>query len=242
MESRIELHLGDCLEILPTLEAGSVDAVIVDYPFSFSDNGWDCSPGQAVELIQQTLGETVRILKCDGSAFLMLGPSTVADAVISAIGHGFELVNWIIWRFDLGYHPTSRFKSRAYHIPWFAKGDWTFNGDAVRIPHRTEDKRNNCNGAIPSDVWTDIPELRKNSAEYVGHKGQKPIALCERIIKAATNENEIVLDFTMGSGTTGVACVKTGRNFIGIEIDLDYYAIAEKRIAEAQQQLRLPEC
>ena len=71
------------------------------------------------------------------------------------------------------------------------------------------------------------------------HPTQKPVDLLEYLIKTYTNEGDTVLDFTMGSGTTGVACVKTGRNFIGIEIDPDYYAIAEKRIAEAKMQPRL---
>jgi len=235
----VQLYLGDCLDILPTLEAGSVDAVVVDYPFSFSNNGWDCTKTDALALIHDTVQESVRLLNDNGSIFAMLGPDTVADAAIWCRSNGLSLVNWIIWRFDLGYHPTTRFKSRAYHILWHAKGDWCFNGDAVRIPHKTQDKRNNPNGAIPSDVWTDISEPRKNSAEYAGHNGQKPEALLERIVKAASNEGDTVLDFTMGSGTTGVACVKTGRNFIGIEIDPDYYAIAEKRIAEAQMQPRL---
>ena len=71
------------------------------------------------------------------------------------------------------------------------------------------------------------------------HPTQKPVALLEYLIRTYTNEGDTVLDFTMGSGTTGVACVKTGRNFIGIEIDEGYFAIAEKRIEEAQAQPRL---
>lgn len=66
------------------------------------------------------------------------------------------------------------------------------------------------------------------------HPTQKPVALMEYLIKTYTNEGDTVLDFTMGSGTTGVACVNTGRNFIGIELDPDYFAIAEKRISETQ--------
>ena len=64
------------------------------------------------------------------------------------------------------------------------------------------------------------------------HPTQKPVALMEYLIKTYTNENELVLDLTMGSGTTGVACVNTNRNFIGIELDENYFKIAEKRINE----------
>ena len=71
------------------------------------------------------------------------------------------------------------------------------------------------------------------------HPTQKPVALLQWLVRTYTNEGDTVLDCTMGSGTTGVACVQTGRNFIGIEISEEYFRIAEKRIAEAQQQLRL---
>jgi site-specific DNA-methyltransferase (adenine-specific) len=68
------------------------------------------------------------------------------------------------------------------------------------------------------------------------HPTQKPVALMEYLIKTYTNENETVLDFTMGSGTTGVACINTNRNFIGIELDEDYFKIAEERIQNAQKE------
>ena len=74
---------------------------------------------------------------------------------------------------------------------------------------------------------------------FTGHKSQKPIKLILELIEKFTNKGDTILDPFMGSGTTGVACVQTGRNFIGIEIDPDYFAIAEKRIAEAQMQPRL---
>ena len=72
------------------------------------------------------------------------------------------------------------------------------------------------------------------------HPTQKPVALMATFIQDSTNEGDTVIDTHMGSGTTGVACVNTGRNFIGIEIDRGYYEIAERRIAEAQAQMRLP--
>ena len=72
------------------------------------------------------------------------------------------------------------------------------------------------------------------------HPFEKPVSLIERLLRIYTNPGGLVLDPFMGSGTTGVACVQTGRNFIGIEIDPKYFAIAEKRIRDAQQQLRLP--
>jgi DNA modification methylase len=75
---------------------------------------------------------------------------------------------------------------------------------------------------------------------YTKHPSQKPIQLLRMLIENFTELNDIVFDPFMGSGTTGVACVQTGRNFIGIEIEPKYYEIAEKRIAEAQLQIRMP--
>ena len=71
------------------------------------------------------------------------------------------------------------------------------------------------------------------------HPTQKPVALMEYLIKTYTKENETVLDFTMGSGTTGVACINTNRDFVGIELDNKYFDIAKKRINETQMQTKL---
>ena len=75
---------------------------------------------------------------------------------------------------------------------------------------------------------------------HTGHPSQKPIKLTKRLINDFTKENDTILDPFMGSGTTGVACVQTGRNFIGMEIEPKYFEIAKKRIHDAQQQMRLP--
>lgn len=85
--------------------------------------------------------------------------------------------------------------------------------------------------SAPKKLWG-------RDAEKCDHPTQKPVALCEYLIKTYTNEGETVLDNCMGSGTTGVACVNTGRNFIGMELDEYYFEIASKRIAEAENGRR----
>lgn len=85
-------------------------------------------------------------------------------------------------------------------------------------------------GVSLSDVWTDIPALPHNAKEKVAHPTQKPIKLMERIIEVFTNEGDTVLDFCMGSGSTGVACKNLNRNFIGIEKYETYFNIAQKRL------------
>lgn len=103
-------------------------------------------------------------------------------------------------------------------------GDSKCYGSRNKMPYLKENA--NC----PRDVL-EIP-----SAGKTVHPTQKPVALLEYLIKTYTNEGETVLDFTMGSGSTGVACVNTGRNFIGCELDKGYFDIAEKRISEAQNR------
>ena len=79
-------------------------------------------------------------------------------------------------------------------------------------------------------MWSDISALPHNAKEKVRHSTQKPLKLIERIVQIGTNEGDVVLDNTMGSGTTGIACLNTNRKFIGIELDEIYFNIAKERI------------
>ena len=91
-----------------------------------------------------------------------------------------------------------------------------------------------------TNVWSFLPPKRKHTfTEVYNHPTEKPVEIMERLIEMTSLNDHVILDPFMGSGTTGVACVQTGRNFIGIEIDHDYFAIAERRIKEAEAQPRL---
>lgn len=94
-------------------------------------------------------------------------------------------------------------------------------------------------GVSLSDVWTDIPALPHNSKEKTNHPTQKPVALMERIVSISTNEGDVVLDGCMGSGSTGVACLNLGRDFIGFEVNYDYFLIAEKRLNDVKNEVKL---
>ena len=103
-------------------------------------------------------------------------------------------------------------------------------------------KKSDCYGDEKDFVQVDsglrypkrIIEIGNADTRDIKHPTQKPIALMEYLIKTYTNEGDMVLDFTMGSGTTGVACINTNRNFIGIELDEDYFKIAKQRIMETE--------
>lgn len=117
----------------------------------------------------------------------------------------------------------------------------------VKQPYKNlEDKRikerieNGFSGSRLYDWFSDIQLVKNVSDEKTEHPCQVPVELIKRIIILTTSENYTVFDPFMGSGTTGVACVQTGRKFIGIEIDEKYFHIACKRIKDAQQQMKLP--
>ena len=123
------------------------------------------------------------------------------------------------------------------------------NGGKARAKYKINASNTGKRDTLNNMKSTDLGYIDKNlrypssvqkfNTEVGKHPTQKPVALMEYLIKTYTNENELVLDFTMGSGSTGDACKNTKRNFIGIEKDENYFKIAEKRIKETKQQTKL---
>ena len=154
------------------------------------------------------------------------------------------LRNRIIWTFGHGLNSTKRFSGRHETILWFTKGDdFQFNLDDIRIPQKYPGKKSyrgphkgelsgNPLGKNPSDVW-EIPNVKANHVEKTCHPCQFPVAIPSRLIKALTNENDLVLDPFMGVGTTAVAAIMAKRRFVGSELAPEYYSIAKERIKEA---------
>ena len=255
MENKIELYLGDCLEILPTLEDNSIDAVIADPPFNLGKNYSD-SVDDSMDLndyydwCNKWINLCFRLLKPGGTFYLMTIQNHVGKIMGFMDQHG-QLRNQIIWfnssmpvknRFCIGYQPI------LYYIK--NGGDFTFNygyekrkSDAA-LPWGRKNK-----GHSIKDIWDDIPfvsggcmvskeAILEIDTKKKVHPAQMPIGLAIRAIGYSTNKNEFILDPFMGICTTGVACIQMERNFVGIEIVPKYFEMAEKRIAEAQLQMR----
>ena len=219
----VELHLGDCLEILPTLEAGSVDAVVTDPPYG---NGYKArilgmNEHRANRTIYEGTGIDNNNKRIDISFLLVCAPKVVIWGGNYYADQLPITQSWIIW--DKRGHPDFYGKNS------FADCEmaWTNLGFPARMYKQ---------------IWNGIiregEEFARSGTGRV-HPNQKPVRLIRWILELCTNPGDLILDPFMGSGTTGVACVQTGRRFIGIEIDPKYYAIAEKRIKEAQLQLRM---
>jgi site-specific DNA-methyltransferase (adenine-specific) len=240
----IDLRLGDCLEILKDIPDKSIDAIITDLPYGTTACKWD-----AIIPFEPMWEQVKRICK---GAFVTTASQPFTSKLVMSNLDWFKY-EWVWEKGKATGHLDARRKPLKAHenICVFSE-----NGHSY-IPQLSKGKpyKNNHKPGDCGDVYGDVNKysfdnngirfprsvIRFTHETSPEHPTQKPISLYEYLIKTYTNEGDTVLDMTMGSGTTGVACVQTGRNFIGIEIDPTYFAIAEKRIHEAQQQPSLLE-
>jgi DNA modification methylase len=251
----IDLIKGDCLEVMKDIPDKSIDAVITDIPYGTTACKWDSVI--PFDLMWEQLN---RIIK-DNSAIVLFGTEPFSSKLRISNLDDFKY-DWV-WskKMTSGFASAKYMPMKAHEIISVFNCKKKYNPQMVertkkelkrlskksvtttssdqtpsmigKSGNRTDNKYKYPNSII------NITGVMNRSNEKVKHPTQKPVALMEYLIKTYTNKNETVLDFTMGSGTTGVACVNTNRNFIGIELDENYFKIAEKRIKEAQSQTKL---
>ena len=239
-----EVYLGDCIEIMKTFPDKSVDLVFADPPFNIGikyDVYKDNIPYEEYyEWSKKWILETHRILKDTGSIYIAIGDEFAAEINMILKRTGFHFRNWIIWYYTFGQNQRKKFNRAHTHILYFTKDKkhFTFNDKDIRVPSARQikynDKRANPLGKIPDDVWT-FPRVCGNFKERIGkHPCQMPEALLERIIKASSNEGDLVLDPFGGTGTTAAVAKKLNRNFITIELSPTYFNIIKERLKHIQ--------
>lgn len=238
------LILGDCLERMAEIPDGSVDLVLTDPPYGTTACKWD-----AVIPFEPMWAQVWRVLKPNGiAAFTAAQPFT--SALVMSQPEAFKY-DWVWKKTRVTGHLNAKrqpLRDKEDIVIFYRAGP-TYNPQGLQKFGKMSGGANTYSqnyGAVkPKGItqFTGYPRsvLDLPSETLTVHPTQKPVALMEYLIRTYTNPGETVLDFTMGSGTTGVACVNTGRAFIGIERDPDYFAIAERRIAEAQPQLMAAE-
>lgn len=240
-DAMIRLMQGDCLDKMKEIEDGSVDLVLTDPPYGTTACKWD-----AVIPFEPMWEHVWRVLKPNGAAvFTASQPFTTSLASSCLMSFRYCLV----WdKTKGGNFALAKKQPMKSHedILIFYRKQPTYNPQK-EIRGKVRKK----GGGNPSDNFGITPEVSYNNEYYPKsiltfssgsrkdhfHPTQKPVALMEYLIRTYTNEGETVLDFTMGSGTTGVACVNTNRRFIGIERDEGYFKIAQDRIAKAQDEI-----
>jgi site-specific DNA-methyltransferase (adenine-specific) len=206
------LHHGDCLEILRTLPSGSVDAVVTDPPYGlgFPYLSYDDTRDALARLIDGFMPEALRIAK---RVFVLCGPTQIGM---------YPQADWVA---NVTWNTTGTFGKFGYN-------QWT----PVLCYGKDISGFGNVNGVLKSDTMRisgggGVGFMR--SDEEKKHTCPKPITVMRSVVQRLTTEDATILDPFMGSGTTGVACMQTGRKFIGIEIDAGYVEIARKRIEAA---------
>lgn len=247
----VTLIQGDCLEVMPTLAAGSVDLVLCDLPYGTTQNRWDAViPFVPMwECFERVTALSALVILTASqpftSALVMSNPKRFRHEWIWAKNRGSNFANTV-------REPMKEHES----VLVFSAGKWTYNkqmqprtgGGLSRVGYSfnkevSQFSTNYRDGMSRPERLGEMrvpSSFQKFNTEVGFHPTQKPVALLEYLIRTYTNEGDTVLDNTMGSGSTGVACMNTGRNFIGIERDPTYFAIAEKRIAEAQKPAAQP--
>lgn len=235
----IDLMLGDCLEQMSWIADGSVDAIITDPPYGTTACKWD-----SVIPFEPMWEQLKRIIKPNG-AIVLFGSEPFSSALrmsnIKQYKYDWKLdknrvSNPMLAKIQPLRHMEDIlvFNSKTYYPQGLVKAEKQGGG---RKKHKSDIGIGN-NGNYRQTMTNYPRQLINYKFDNYGkncfHPTQKPVALLEYLIKTYTNEGETVLDFTMGSGTTGVACINTNRNFIGIEKDTRYFDIAQKRINDAK--------
>ena len=225
----IELYNDDCFKVMDELinKGVMVDHIICDPPYNINIAEWDKDFD-----FTKAADRCLRLLKPTGNLILFSGWSEVCS-VINIFNKYFLLKNWIIWDRIKGRGATKNLMSTREDILWYSNNsEPIFHKRYSNIKKATAGmgNKNGEENRSLSNVWYDISPIVPWGEEKTEHPSQKPVELMERCIDIWSNEGDTILDFTMGSGSTGVACRNLFRNFIGIEKDKEWFKVASSRI------------
>ena len=241
----MQLLHGDCLELLQNIPDKSIDMILTDPPYGITACKWD-----SVIPFAPMWEQLNRIIK-DNGAIVLFGSEPFSSALRMSNIKNYKY-DWV-WdkKLATGFlnakkQPLRRieniivfYKKQCCYYPIMRKGVKRLKG--TNESHSLDKIYGDIKAAKKiNDEYYPTSILELSNANRTGnlHPSQKPVALLEYLIKTYTLENETVLDFTMGSGSTGVACVNTNRDFIGIELDDKYFSIAKDRIETAQKEVQ----
>jgi len=245
----IDLRLVDCLEVMKLITSGSIYAIITDPPYGTTACKWDSVID--FELMWEQLN---RIIKPNG-AIVLFGSEPFSSALRMSNIKNYKYDWYWNKKFGGNFVQAKRMPLKNIEcVSVFCKGGKMpdYNPQMILRDKPIKQGGVKSSDAIPiknnkhthtKKTYTHkYPITQMDYPKELGrtvHPTQKPILLMEYLIKTYTNENETVLDFTMGSGSTGVAAKNTNRNFIGIEQDANYFNIATERINKEEKQLKI---
>lgn len=245
-----KIYQGDAIEVLQNkIEDNSIDLIFVDPPYNIGKNfnglkdEWE-SDEDYLKWCFQWIDLLLKKLKNNGSLYIMTSTQFIPNFDIY-LRDKIEILSRIVWSYDSSGVQAKNYYGSMYEPILFCvkdKKNYTFNSNDILVEAKTGSKRKLIDyrknppqpyntKKVPGNVW-DFPRVRYRMSEYENHPTQKPIALLERIIKASTNEGDIVLDPFSGTFTTSFVAKKLNRKSIGIEINEDYSKIGIRRVLE----------
>ncbi len=250
-DGRCRLYLGDCLDLLPRVPDASVDLIFADPPYFLSDGGTTCHSGRRVRVDKgawdvplgpdgihdfnlRWLRECQRVLTDAGSLWVSGTHHVIFSVGFAMQQLGFKVLNDVIW---VKPNPPPNLSCRYFrHATEIVL--WAARGPKSRHVFQYEVLRKMAGGKQMQNVWV-LPPPPPSEKAYGKHPTQKPLALLERVILAASHEDALVLDPFFGSGTTALACLSLGRRFVGIEREPAFADLARARIVSSHPTARL---
>ena len=244
--SNIQLLNGDCLELMQTIPSNSINMILCDLPYGRTHNRWD-----SIIPYDRLWEQYERVIKPNGCIALFCDGLFMAELMLS---------NKKLWKYNLvwdkvlpsGFLNANKQPMRSHEeIAIFYKSQPTYNPQKIKgKPNHSKGTPKECsNNNYGNFDFVDNREelgdmkhpksiitVQKPHPSTMLHPTQKPVEVLEWLIKTYTNDGDTVLDNCMGSGSTGVACVNTNRDFIGIELTDEYFAIAKDRIEKHQRE------
>lgn len=233
---------GDCLDLMRDLPDGSVDMCLADPPYGTTRCKWD-----SVIPMDPMWEQIWRVVKPNGAVVLFSAePFTSALVMGSPKEFRYDLV-WVKNQGTDFLNANRKPMRRHENVLVFYRRQPTYNAQVEEGSPYKSTSAYRCNTQVYGgfDVkFNDNDGSRKPTTvlnigrERGLHPSQKPVGLCEWLVKTYTNPGETVLDFCMGSGSTGVACANSGRNFIGFELDDGYFEVARKRLSQERLEYK----
>jgi len=244
MALKYGIHHGDCVDLLPQVEPGSVRLAFADPPFNlgrgYDDNFDDRRPdGEYLAWLREWISLTVPTLADDGSFWLAINEKYAAEIKIACTDQGLHLRSWIIWHYTFGQNMRKQFAKSNTHILYFTKHarSFVFNDLQIRVPSSRQlygDRRAHPDGKVPDSTWGEFPRVCGTYAEkQAWHDNQMPEQLLHRIIRVASDAGDLVLDPFSGSATTSVAAARLGRRYLSFDLSDEYCTLGQQRIEEA---------
>jgi site-specific DNA-methyltransferase (adenine-specific) len=255
----------DCFSFLDKVEKETVDLAIIDPPYNMKKADWDTFLSQEafLDFTYRWIDVLLPKLKLNAGLYIFNTPYNAAFILKYLLDKNMQYKNWITWDKRDGISGSKRkYATGQETILFFAKGNsHTFNYNDIRIPYESAERMShakekgilkngkrwfpNPNGKLCNEVWHIASERHKRKINgkvmKLPHITPKPLELIERIVKASSNKGDLILDCFVGSGTTAVAAIKNGRNFICADKELAYTILAEAEVKKYEDKRNRPE-